>query len=354
MLQRQAALTVSVHSPENATESTLGILSVPHTVFTVETKSSLKAFPKAHCIVKRRFSDFATLHEALQHKFAGYFVPPCPHKDLLQGKMLPSKLFLAKRAQALEIFVNRCCDHAVLQPSKTLLLFLTLHAGPNGSSARLTSHPEWNQALTEEPLFRCFQLARSLQPSSNDSTPTHTITAAPTKIAALGHNLLKGIHSLGKRVHSTVYATSTHSGSTDDSACDAVTSEAAAFGERTAKYTELLRLWSNVVLRAENLGGALEGLREAFDHLSVHESTASTAMMIVHAECCQRQSMRCRHVAEGAERAAKGLAAFGKAAEAAALPWAHSEAALAAAHDACTECVAIVKAQAELGRQVLS
>jgi hypothetical protein len=349
--QRQAVLTVCVHSPENATESTLGILQVPHTVFTVETKSSLKAFPKAYCAVKRRFSDFTALYEALHFKFAGYFVPPCPHKDLLQGKVMPSKVFLARRAQGLEIFVGRCCDHPILQASKVLMLFLTLNISGSGPSSRLTSHPDWKHVQAEEPLFRCFQLVRSLQPLNNDAMPTPVIASAPTTIASIGHNLLKGIHSFGKRIHSSVLVTP-HSGATEDSICDSVTSEALAFGERTAKYTELLRLWTIVATRAENMSTSLEGLREAFDHLSVHESTALTSLMLVHADCCQRQAVNSRNVAEAGQQTSHCLSTFAKVSDAVVLPWQHSEASLQAAHDACSECSAICKAQSELGKQV--
>lgn len=114
---KQTVLTATVHSPESVSDSTLGVLSTSHTVFTVETKSTLQSFPKAHCSVKRRFSEFTALHDALRHKYAGYFVPPCPSKDLLQGKLVAGKAFLTKRAQDLEIFVTRCCDHPELQAS---------------------------------------------------------------------------------------------------------------------------------------------------------------------------------------------------------------------------------------------
>ena len=113
---RQHALTVQVHSPESEKESH-GILSTSHTVFTVETASTLKSFPRAHCCVKRRFSDFTELSNALHHKFAGYFIPPCPDKDLVQGKIMPGKHFLSKRTQDLEVFLSRCCDHEEISRS---------------------------------------------------------------------------------------------------------------------------------------------------------------------------------------------------------------------------------------------
>lgn len=118
---RQHSLCVRVHTPETASDTSLGILSTSHTVFSVETKSTLTSFPKEHCEVKRRFSDFQALYDALHHKFAGYFVPPCPKKDLVQGKLMAGKFFLSERANSLAIFVNRCCDHALLRDSQVCL-----------------------------------------------------------------------------------------------------------------------------------------------------------------------------------------------------------------------------------------
>lgn len=114
--RREHALTVRVHSPETASDRGRGIdiLAPAHTVFTVETTSTLTSFPKARCEVKRRFSDFQALFDALHHKFAGYFLPQYPRKDLVQGKLVAGKAFLPERARALAIFLTRCCDHPML------------------------------------------------------------------------------------------------------------------------------------------------------------------------------------------------------------------------------------------------
>ena len=120
--RKQSVLIVTVHSPESVSDSTLGVLPTHHTAFSVDTVSTLQSFPQARCNVKRRFSDFTALNDALHHKYAGYFVPPCPGKDLVQGKLMAGKQFLAKRAQDLEVFVSRCCDHPELQASNVRTL----------------------------------------------------------------------------------------------------------------------------------------------------------------------------------------------------------------------------------------
>jgi PX domain len=150
--RKQQALVATVHSPESVSEHSFGVLSTSHTVFSVETMSTLKSFPRAHCCVKRRFSDFAVLHEALNHRFAGYFIPPCPSKDLLQGKLVAGKQFLHKRAQDLEVFVSRCCDHEELQsaavrcrlPASCMRAYMQVQ---HTQQRRVTAHTPGTSAL---------------------------------------------------------------------------------------------------------------------------------------------------------------------------------------------------------------
>jgi hypothetical protein len=125
---KQCALHVRVHTPETASHTTLGIPTT-HTVFHVETHSSLGSFPKENCMVKRRFSDFAALYSLLRARFTGYFIPRLPDKDLVQGKLMPGKSFLSKRCQDLEVFMNLCCCHEILQPCKVLTQSLPARPG---------------------------------------------------------------------------------------------------------------------------------------------------------------------------------------------------------------------------------
>lgn len=113
---KPCGLTVRVHTPETVSQSTMGI-PITHTVYQVETKSSLSSFPKTQCAVKRRFSDFDALYTALRNRYPGYFIPILPDKTILQGKLLSDKSFLEKRTQDLELFVNECCHHEVVQNS---------------------------------------------------------------------------------------------------------------------------------------------------------------------------------------------------------------------------------------------
>jgi PX domain len=113
---KSCGLAVRVHTPETVSQTTMGI-PLTHTVYHVETTSSLSSFPKAQCAVKRRFSDFDALYNALRARYTGYFIPTLPDKTILQGKLLSDKAFLDKRTQDLELFINECCRHEVLQAS---------------------------------------------------------------------------------------------------------------------------------------------------------------------------------------------------------------------------------------------
>lgn len=107
-------LSVRVHTPETVSHTTMGI-PLSHTVYHVESTSTLSSFPKSSCSVRRRFSDFDALYHALRNKYTGYFIPPLPDKDLVQGKLRSDKSFLVKRTQDLEVFINECCCHKVIR-----------------------------------------------------------------------------------------------------------------------------------------------------------------------------------------------------------------------------------------------
>jgi hypothetical protein len=117
---------------------------------------------------------------------------------------------------------------------QVLTLFLTLDISAT-SSHRLAQHPEWKQALNDEPLFRSFQLARNLPTPNRETMPSACAPAAPvTSIASLGLGLLKGVQILGRKVHSSISATPMQE-STGDPAVDAVLSQVAGISERATK-----------------------------------------------------------------------------------------------------------------------
>lgn len=73
------------------------------------------------CVI-RRFSDWEWLHTSLTADLAGQLLPALPDKALM-GRFSPE--FVEERRRALQLFLQRCMDHAVIRRHEMLRLFLT-------------------------------------------------------------------------------------------------------------------------------------------------------------------------------------------------------------------------------------
>ncbi|KAF7804275.1 sorting nexin 1 [Senna tora] len=73
--------------------------------------------------VKRRYSDFAWLHDCLCEKYKGLSIPSLPEKSAIE-KFRFSNDFIETRRQALEIYINKIASHPELQQSQDLRTFL--------------------------------------------------------------------------------------------------------------------------------------------------------------------------------------------------------------------------------------
>jgi hypothetical protein len=138
-------------------------------------------------------------------------------------------------------------------PVQLLTLFLTLDVAA-GSAARLAQHPEWKQALAEEPLFRSFHFARTLPPPTRDSLPVAAAAAAATHgtstsnglgsmAAGLGMSLYQGVRTLSKKAYSSMSSAHSHE-PTGDPNLDNVLSQVGCFSERAKKCATLQPLAS--------------------------------------------------------------------------------------------------------------
>lgn len=93
-----------------------------HVTYLVQSQCNLEKFS-----VRRRFSDFAWLHERLESN-SGAIVCPLPEKHRLEyftGDRFSSE-FLERRRQALQRFLRRIVRHPVLQTMQDLKMFLEL------------------------------------------------------------------------------------------------------------------------------------------------------------------------------------------------------------------------------------
>ena len=284
-----------------------------------------------------------------------------------------------------------------------LTLFLTLDIS---TSQRLAQHNEWKQAMLEEPLFRSFQFARTLPPPTRSNAPQPVSPPPPNgstaadAIMGVGKSLYKGVYAFGRKVHSTMSASTAVVESTGDPDMDSAQSQKAYSADRVRKcapallvnawssrrqlpcapharlarrqrtwctalctrfdsctyancrYEELLRLWHNVNAGADSLGTSLTCMRDAFDQLCAQEDPSSRGPTYTTPERAKQVSTDHRKVAYTSGWVARSLAAYVTVAEDAGLPWKHVESGWRAALAAGEERIVLWGAKVQLQRQV--
>ncbi|KAF2769930.1 vacuolar protein sorting-associated protein Vps5 [Teratosphaeria nubilosa] len=100
---------------------TVGNAANSHTVYSVITRTTSKAYNQASFTVTRRYRDFLWLYERLHDNNPGLIVPPPPEKQAV-GRFNAD--FVESRRQALERMLNKTAFHPVLQHDADLKTFL--------------------------------------------------------------------------------------------------------------------------------------------------------------------------------------------------------------------------------------
>ncbi|KAF7193121.1 Vacuolar protein sorting-associated protein vps5 [Pseudocercospora fuligena] len=100
---------------------TVGNAASSHTVYSVITRTTSKAFMNPTMTVTRRYRDFLWLYERLHDTNPGVVVPPPPEKQAV-GRFDTN--FIESRRMALERMVNKIAAHPVLQMDGDLKTFL--------------------------------------------------------------------------------------------------------------------------------------------------------------------------------------------------------------------------------------
>lgn len=67
-------------------------------------------------MVQRRFREFVSLSDVLSTKFRGYFLPPRPEKNAVEGQRMKDS-FIEERRISLEKYLNRLAAHPVIGAS---------------------------------------------------------------------------------------------------------------------------------------------------------------------------------------------------------------------------------------------
>lgn len=123
-----------------------------------------------------------------------------------------------------------------------LTLFLSLDVP---TSEGLIQHGDWKQALAEEPLFRSFQFARTLPPPTRNNAPqpasppaAHSSSAAGAFVG-LTKSLCNGVYALGRKVHTSMSASTAVIEPTGDPDMDSAQSQKAFSADRVRKCGSL-------------------------------------------------------------------------------------------------------------------
>ena len=104
---------------------TVGGTTSSHTVYTVVTKTTSKAYNTPTFTVTRRYRDFLWLYERLHDNNPGVVVPPPPDKQAV-GRFEAG--FVESRRMALERMISRTAAHPILQHDGDLKTFLESEA----------------------------------------------------------------------------------------------------------------------------------------------------------------------------------------------------------------------------------
>ncbi|GMH38963.1 hypothetical protein BSKO_06861 [Bryopsis sp. KO-2023] len=125
-------LTISVSDPQRRELQMIVGMKSGYIQYKVMTISRLSSYGSPEKEVRRRFREFVSLSEVLKARFRGYFLPPRPEKNAVEGQRMKDS-FIEERRVLLEKYLNRLAAHPVVGPSEELRLFLETDGDLGGS-----------------------------------------------------------------------------------------------------------------------------------------------------------------------------------------------------------------------------
>eukprot|EP01025_Chloroclados_australasicus_P041534 TRINITY_DN4401_c0_g1_i3.p1 TRINITY_DN4401_c0_g1~~TRINITY_DN4401_c0_g1_i3.p1 ORF type:complete len:626 (-),score=83.03 TRINITY_DN4401_c0_g1_i3:1478-3283(-) len=118
-------------------QSVLPGVNDPYMTYLVTTRCSLSSYMPEQTAVRRRFKDFVALGNLLRNTHRGYFIPPRPEKNVVQGRRMDAR-FVEYRRRALERYLNVLGVHSVIGKSDVFKQFLSLEGD-------LRTNPRWQK-----------------------------------------------------------------------------------------------------------------------------------------------------------------------------------------------------------------
>ena len=119
---KESSFEITVSDPMKQPEKD-SLIGSTFVSYKIESRTTLPEYRKKELVVRRRFKEFVALAERLQKSHRGYFIPPRPDKNVVEGK-LHSTEFIEVRRVALQKYLQKLGKHPVLSRSRELQIFL--------------------------------------------------------------------------------------------------------------------------------------------------------------------------------------------------------------------------------------
>ena len=100
-----------------------GLMGGSYVTYLIHTKTTLPSYGGTEFTVRRRFREVVSLATRLELKNQGYFVPPRPEKNVVEGRLQNADFIELRRLQ-LHRYMHKLARHSVLRESPILKLFL--------------------------------------------------------------------------------------------------------------------------------------------------------------------------------------------------------------------------------------
>mmetsp|Transcript_24550 Transcript_24550/g.53643 ORF Transcript_24550/g.53643 Transcript_24550/m.53643 type:complete len:672 (+) Transcript_24550:240-2255(+) len=133
--QRDVQLSITVTNPVKREQAGMFGIKGSYITYQVSSQYTSPAMARSNTSVRRRFRDFVSLADVLKKRYRGYFIPPRPEKNAVEGQRM-TDAFVEERRTALERYMNKLAAHPVLASCEELRTFL--EAGGD-----LADSPQW-------------------------------------------------------------------------------------------------------------------------------------------------------------------------------------------------------------------
>lgn len=148
--EQDAAAKIRIHVTSPAKHVVNGIvpgLKTSYHTYLINTTTSLETFNQGEIAIRRRFREFVDLGDLLKVNFCGLFIPPRPHRNWYQAKVLMRSKFIEERRVLLERYLRALATHPKISMSTELRVFLE-------SRGKLSDTIAWRELHEQGPTLR--------------------------------------------------------------------------------------------------------------------------------------------------------------------------------------------------------